>query len=299
MKQSPLELFTGVLPFVVTAELRSFRGAARQLGVSAPAVSKAVSKLEAELGVRLLQRSSRSVTLTSEGEIFLARCRTAVGEVQTARELVSRSQREPRGLVRLSLPDTLGDQIVAALGSLLLAHPGLEVQATITNRFVQLIEEHVDVVVRLGGLTDSSYVGRRLRTVRLATAASPTYLKRCGIPKKPEDVLEHNCLGFVLDSGRARKWTFRRARKTMELGVAGNLTSDHGALLLSAALAGLGLIQAPHIMIARELEQGTLIEVLRKHAAPGPPLAVLCAPGLQHTAKVRAVMTLIVELLGA
>jgi LysR family transcriptional regulator for bpeEF and oprC len=299
MGASPLDLFAGVVPFVAVSEARSFRVAARRLGVTAPAVSKAIAKLEADLGVRLLRRTSRSVTVTTEGEAFLRKCRAAVDDVRAARALLSESQQAPRGLLRVSLPHTLGRSVMSELPRLLSAHPSLAVHAVLTDRFVQLSHENVDVALRVGGLADSSCIGRRLRHLRLATAASPGYLAAHGIPRAPEDLAGHNCLKFLLQTGVPLEWRFGRGSSARAVAVRGNLTADHGESLVAAATAGLGILQAPDIMIAGELARKDLVEVLAEQAAPAPPLTAICAPGSQAVPKVRLFLGFLVELFGS
>jgi len=279
------DLFDGLVPFIATAEAASFREAARVLGVTASAISKAVARLEASVGVRLLHRTSRRVTLTTDGEEFLGQCRDAVERVRAARDVLTQKERAPRGLLRVSLPDTFGCRVVAALPSLLVAHPTLEVEAILTNRFVQLADENIDVVVRVGAPGDSRCIVRRVRVLRLATVASPAYLARHGAPRLPEEIARHNCLRFVGANGRAQPWAFRGVSP---FAVSGNFAADQGDALLAAAVAGVGLLQAPDVMVADQLARGELVEVLRGHAAPGPPLNILFAPGRVASPKVRA-----------
>jgi len=288
MSRSLLDPFDGVVPFVATAEALSFRKAARALGVTTSAVSKAISKLESEVGVRLLNRSSRCVSLTTDGEAFLASCRDAVSQLRTARALVSAAQHTPQGLLRTSLPSMFARRVVAELPALLALHPALSVEVTLTDRFVQLADENIDVAVRIGTVEDTQCVGCRLRALRLVTVASPRYLKERGEPRLLEDLSRHNCMKYVLPSGLERSWLFAHAGVVSTLKVAGSFKADHGEPLLASAVAGLGLVQAPDILIADELARGELVEVLSEHAAPGPPLTALCAPGRQHSPKVLA-----------
>lgn len=309
MSTLEMDLFAGVVPFVAIAEARSFRAAAQQLGVTPSALSKAMAKLEADLGLLLLHRTSRSVTLTTEGEAFLRQCREAVDRVRAARELASQAQRAPRGLLRVSLPTTLGRLVIMpALPRLLALYPALSVQAVLTDRFVQLTGENVDVAVRIGEIQDSRAVGRRLRTTRWVTAASPAYLARRGTPRSPADLVQHNCLKFVLPNGLLHEWEFvdqagghagkRTGEKAATVAAQGNLVADNGEALVEAAIAGLGLVQAQDFMVASELARGQLVEVLLEHAAPGRHITVLAAPGRSSTPKVRAFMDFTIDLLG-
>jgi DNA-binding transcriptional LysR family regulator len=170
MKSSDVDLFAGVVPFVTTAELRSFRAAARSLGLTPSAVSKAITRLEAKLGVRLLNRTSRSVSLTDEGQAFLAACQEAVSGVRAAEERVAVAARSTRGRLSLSLPLILGKVVILpALKRLSDRHPALVVDASLTDRFVSLTEENLEAVVRVGAVENERLVMRRLRSVAWVT----------------------------------------------------------------------------------------------------------------------------------
>jgi LysR family transcriptional regulator, regulator for bpeEF and oprC len=288
MAASRSDLFDGVVSFVATAEAKSFRKAARELRVTTSAVSRAIARLEAKVGVRLLHRSARAVALTDEGETFLDACRDAVRKVESARDRLSAEQAAPRGLLRVSLPSTFGPRVVDALPALLATHPSLEIEVFLTDRFVQLSDEKIDVAVRIGPMEDSSCVRFPLRASRLVTAAAPSYLLTRGAPRVPADLETHNCLKYMLPSGLTRAWFFADGNRTQEHHVNGNFRGDHGESLLPAALAGLGLVQAPDILLEREIAQGRLVEVLAEYSVAGPPLTALVAPGRQRSPKVRA-----------
>jgi LysR family transcriptional regulator, regulator for bpeEF and oprC len=293
------DLFAGIVPFVATADVRSFRAAAKQLGVTPSAVSKSISRLEAELGVKLLSRTSRTVTVTPEGDAFLRRCREAVDQVRAAREVATQAVRAPRGLLRVSLPLPLGRLVVMpALPRLLTRHPGLSIEAVMTDRIVRLLEENVDVVVRIGAIKDSQSVVRRLRPARSLTVASPAYLARHGTPVRPEDLVGHNCLKYLSASGTPREWTFTVGSREITVSTPGNLVADYGEAIVEAAVAGLGVVQAMEFMVAHHLASGALIELLRGHEPPAMPVVALSAPGRHKAPKVRAFVDFMVELIG-
>jgi len=291
----PLDPFGGLVPFLATAEARSFSQAARTLGVTVSAVSKTVAKLEAELGVRLLHRTSRRVTLTSEGEAFLPICREAVERARAARNTVAAIQRAPRGVLRVSMPLPLGPIVVPALPRLLVPNPGLAVQAVVTDRNVRLADENIDVAIRIGEVADSRLVRTALRSPRIVTAAAPSYLARRGTPARPDALAEHAALAFVNPAGRPRPFVFAQHRPVMPRG---SITTDHGDSLVAAAVAGAGVVQAFDFMLAPALAAGQLIEILAEHAAPGPPMSALCAPGRSSSPKIRAFVTFAAELFG-
>jgi LysR family transcriptional regulator, regulator for bpeEF and oprC len=294
-----MDLFSGILHFVHTAQQRSFRGAAERLGISAAAVSKAVAKLEEDLGVRLLARTSRHVSLTPEGELFLARCREAVSQVELARELVTQSQREPKGRLRLSVPIIVGRYLTGALARFTARYPAVTVHASYSDRPVALAEENVDVAVRIGDLDDSSMVSRRLCTTRWVTVATPQYLARRPPPRTPDDLPAHDCLLYLMPRGTPRHWPFADPDgQTRVVKVRGPLVVDHGEMLLEAALASMGICQVLPFMVHDLLAEGRLVEVLREHAAPGPPISALALAG-RRTPRVRAFLDLLHETFAA
>lgn len=292
-----MDLFAGILPFVHVAQERSFRMAAERLGVSTAAVSKAVAKLEAELGVRLLERTSRQVALTPEGESFLERAREAVAQVHAARETVAHAQRAPRGPLTITLPYILGPLVLPRLARLQARHPGLTLHVRLGDRLSRLVEEQIDVALRTGDLEDSSLVGQLLMRTRWVTLASPAYLARHGTPTHPEALVQHQCLKFILPRGVAREWSFREApggpARTVRTG--GALDVDHGPALLDLAAAGAGLCQVLDFMLDERVRDGRLVEVLKEYAAEGPPVHALCVPGRQTVPRVRALLQLLVE----
>jgi LysR family transcriptional regulator for bpeEF and oprC len=291
-----MDPFTGVLPFVHTAEARSFRRAAERLGVTPAAVSKAVAKLEDELGVRLLDRTSRSVALTAEGEAWLARCREALAQLDAGREELMRAARVPKGSLTVSAPFILGRLLVAPLARFGSRYPAVDLHLRFTDRLAKLGDEHVDVAIRLGDLEDSSLVARRLRKTRWVTLASPAYLARRGAPRKPSDLAAHNCLAFVRPNGQPARWPFREGGEDVVIRPEGTLDLDHGELLVDAALADLGVVQILDFMVGDLVRDARLVEILPEFAAEGPPVHALCAPGRQSTARIRAFLEFLVEV---
>jgi DNA-binding transcriptional LysR family regulator len=287
-----------VEPFVVTAEQLSFRGAARRLAVSPAAVSKAVARLEEALGVRLLNRTTRSVALTPEGEVFLEHARMALDALQAGRDRVSRSLQTPRGLVRLSLPSILGRPVIEALPSLVQRHPHLELDLRFSDRFVRLIEDEFDLAVRIGPLRDSGLVARRLGTPRRVLVGSPAYLARAGTPRRPAELSTHTGVVFVDPSGIDTPWTLLDGGEVVTVQPSRAVRMDLGERIVDAVAAGLGLCQALDGMVADRVAAGELVEVLSDCAPAGPPVHALCVPGRQQVPAVRVVLDLLIETLG-
>jgi LysR family transcriptional regulator, regulator for bpeEF and oprC len=290
------DLFAGVLPFVRTAEERSFGRAAASLGVSTAAVSKAVRKLEDDLGVRLLDRSSRVVTLTREGEIFLERCRQAVLSVKGAREAMSDSRREPHGELRVTMPFILAPLVVPHLPRLAAHYPRLSFRLHLSDRVARLADESYDVAIRMGPLPSSSLVARLLRKTRWVTVGAPSYLTRRPAPKSLAELAEHNGLRFVGPDGKPRGWSFREESREVTVHPRGNLLIDHGGTMLSAAESGMGLCQVLDFMVHDALRDGALVEVLSAFAAEGPSIHAVATSGRASSTNVRAFMRFLVDV---
>src|SRR3569623_198678 len=267
MSASTADLFVGIVPFVATAALRSVSQAARKLGITPSSVSRAITRLEAELGVR------------------------------NARAAVSAALAAPRGRLRVSLPLALGELVVMpALPRLVSRHPGLSIEAIITDRYVDLASENIDAVVRIGAPRSTGHKRHRLPAIRWATVASPAYLAARGTPRTPDELARHNCLHFVLPNGTTQAWQFAGRRGVARIATAGNLASDHPGGLLQAALAGRGLVQVHAYTAASALADGRLVEVLADAAPPALPMAVLYPAGRERSANIRAFVEEMVEL---
>ncbi len=289
------DLFSGILPFFHAAEERSYRRAAARLGVTPAAISKSVLKLEEDLGVKLLARTSRSVSLTPEGSIFLARARDAIASVTDARELVSSARRQPHGEVKLTVPPVLSGLVVAGLPRLTTRYPKLTVRFVVTDRVTSLMEDGIDVAVRMGPLPESSLVARRLRGSRWVTLAAPSYVAAHGPPTHPRELDQHDCIRFVAPDGRPREWAFTGLGSESTLKVSGRVLLDQGERLIDAAVAGLGVCQVLDLMVGTHVLEGRLVELLGTHAAEGPTLTALARPERSRSANVRAVFTYLAE----
>lgn len=288
-------MHAGIEHFVAVAETLSFRGGAARLGLSPAAVSKAVARLEQGLGVRLLARNTRSVALTPEGRVFLGHCRQALDALQAGRDAVSAARELAEGTLRVSASPVLARPLIDALSRLRSRHPRIEVELCLTDRLARLVEDEVDVAVRLGALDDSALVARRLRSPRWATVASPPYLARQGRPRSPDALPGHACLGFLHPTGGVVPWLFEGAEPVAPPCA---LRLDSGEHLVTAAVAGLGIAQVFDFMVAEHVAAGRLVEVLAERAAPGPPLHAIWRAGRQRVPRVRALLDVLVEVLG-
>ena len=295
-----MDIFAGVLPLVTVADTGSFRAAARTLGVTPSAVSKAIARLESELGVRLIHRTSRVMKLTAEGEEVVAGFREALERVRSTRDAALDAQRVPKGRLRVTWPLSLAgffaDRVVPRMVT---QCPDVEVNALITDRVVDLAAENVDLAIRIGELSDSTLIARKLGSIRWLTVASPAYLAEHGVPHRPLDLTRHACLRFVLPSGRVKDWSFRVDGELVAISPTGAFTADHGDALVGAALAGVGIVQAQDLMLGDHLATGRLVEILAEYEAPGPTIHALSSPARKLLPKIRAFLELVADAIAA
>lgn len=282
-----MDLFAGVIPFVAVAESGGFRRAAAQLGLTAAAVSKSIAKLEEDLGVTLLHRTSRTVSLTTEGEEYLARCREAVSLMKGAREAVELSRSAPEGVVRISASPILARPVLAAIASVSGRHPRLRFELSLNDRVARLAEEDIDVALRVGDAHDQTLTARLLSTPSWCTVASPAYLAR----KRGDELAEHDVVVFSGPRGVLR--TFVGRGKLPEP----RLTVDHGDRLVDAALLGIGVVQVLDFMVGAHIAAGRLVEVYPRE--PGPPIRVLTVPRRARASRVRATLDALIDAFSA
>ena len=292
-----MDNLSGILAFVRAAEARNFTKAAQQLGMTPSGVSKAISRLESQFKVRLLHRTSRSVTMTPEGTTFYERCRQIVADLQDAEQLLSQAQMAPQGVLRITLPLSVGRlHLARAIPEFVRRYPDITVEASLTDRLVDLVEEGYDLAVRMGKPPDSRVVARPLTVGKLVTCASPDYLKQHGTPRTPEDLVAHNCIRFVLPStGRAQDWKFQRDGKRFSVAVSGNVALDHAEALVEAALAGTALIQISTFVTAPAIRRGDLKAVLTRFQVESPSVWVMYPQNRHLTPRVRALVDFLVD----
>jgi len=292
-----MDNLSGILAFVRAAEARNFTKAAQQLGMTPSGVSKAISRLESQFKVRLLHRTSRSVTMTPEGTTFYERCRQIVADLQDAEQLLSQAQMAPQGVLRITLPLSVGRlHLARAIPEFVRRYPDITVEASLTDRLVDLVEEGYDLAVRMGKPPDSRVVARPLTVGKLVTCASPAYLKQHGTPRTPEDLVAHNCIRFVLPStGRAQDWKFQRDGKRFSVAVSGNVALDHAEALVEAALAGTALIQISTFVTAPAIRRGDLKAVLTRFQVESPSVWVMYPQNRHLTPRVRALVDFLVD----
>ncbi|WP_437669942.1 LysR family transcriptional regulator [Sorangium sp. So ce131] len=255
--------------FVCAVGSGSLSAAGRELGFSPAVASKRLSRLEAALGVRLLQRSSRRLALTGEGATYYERCAAILADVDEAALAVSAGQAEARGRLHVSAPVDLGRQWVGpAAAEFAAAHPALAVRVSLSDRVVDLFEAGVDVAVRLGALDDSRLVSRRLARSRRVVCGAPAYLDRRGAPRTLADLADHECIALERPGMRPLSWTFRTERGLEVVRVGGRLAAGSGDLVRDWAVAGHGLAFKSIWDVAADIAAGRLVPLLTDLPAP-------------------------------
>jgi DNA-binding transcriptional LysR family regulator len=263
--------------FVHAVQAGSLSAAGRELGFSPAVGSKRLSRLETELGVLLLQRSSRRLVLTEEGSIYFERCRTLLAEVEEAGAAVAQGRSALQGVLRVSSTIALGRRWVGpVLAQMAAEHPGLSVQLSLSDSVVDLIEGSFDCAVRIGGATDSRLLARPLAANRRVLCAAPAYLERCGRPSSLEDLKRHNCIIMTRASALHADWTFRPTDSPEAalsvVRVQGRLVTDNGEQAHDWALAGLGLVRRSYWDVEPDLAAGRLVEVMDAWTSESAPI---------------------------
>jgi len=285
-----LDRITGLEVFTKVAGAGSFSAAGRALGLSQTMVTKHVAALEARLGVKLFHRSTRRLSITEAGRSYLEASERILAELDAADAAVAAERVEPRGLLRLNAPVTFGArQIAPLLAEFARSHPLVTVELGLNDRLVDLAEEGWDLVIRIGSLSDSSLIARRIAPFRTVLCAAPAYLKARGRPRTVQNLAEHNCLGYTLSRlTGADRWMFG-ARGEVTVEVSGNLRANNGDALRAAAIAGQGLIYQPSFVVADELRAGTLVALtLDQPTIEFGGIYAVYLPDRNPAAKVRA-----------
>lgn len=285
--------------FVKVAETQSFSEAARRLRASKSVVSRQIAALEAELGVRLFQRTTRSMTLTEAGRGYFERASRILADLEDANLSVSQLQAAPRGQLRVNAPMSFGLlHLAPALPDFLLRYPDVDVDLTMNDRFVDLIDEGFDLAVRVGKLEDSSLVARKLAPVRRVVCASPDYLKERGTPQTPDDLTHHACLCYS-NLSMAHEWRFVTEKgEPWPVEVKGRLNVNNGDALKIAALRGLGFVNLPTFIVGSELQAGTLVSVLDQFTPQDATLSAVYPHSRHLSPKVRAFVDFLAERFG-
>jgi DNA-binding transcriptional LysR family regulator len=276
----------------------SYAEAARRLGLTRSAVSKAVMELEQLLGARLLDRTTRRVTPTEVGLAYYERCVSILAEVEETELQVSRLHDEPKGVLKINAPMSFGTLYLgAAVAEFMARYPDLRIELMLNDRYIDPLEEGVDVTVRIGELPDSSLIARRLAPARRVLAASPDYLARNGVPKSGDDLAAHRCLTYG-QMAAVHRWTLQRDGETFSVPIDSSLCSNNGDVLRAAALAGNGITNLPTFILGPDIEAKRLKLVLPDMPPTELGIYAIYAPNRYLAAKTRVFIDFLVERFG-
>jgi DNA-binding transcriptional LysR family regulator len=280
--------------FIKAAETLSFAEAAKSLGLSAPAVSRSIARLEARLGVLLFQRTTRQVSLTDDGRLYYEQCRTALAQIADAESAISGRRGEPSGRLRVSAPTTYAHhRLLPLIGGFRERYPKVALELNISNRNIDFVEEGHDAAIRLGQPADNRLVAVKLEDATLGLFASPRYLAKRKAPKTLDELREHQLISFERPStGRSMPWLFRHGHKATarleEWSFDSNLSCSDDVLgCVTLAAAGAGLFQIYHFVAADYVARGDLVEVLKAHAGASRPFSLLYPQNRHLSPKVR------------
>ena len=293
-----MSILDGIEIFALTVETGSFAAAARRLGVTASAVSRRVANLEEELGVPLLARTTRTLSLTHDGQTFHARCVRILEELTEAKDALAHVRKRPSGTVRVDAPIALGRFVLAPrIPEFLSRFRDVSVDLTLRDQVVDPFAEGLDVLIRIGALGDSSLIAKRLGEARLVVCGAPSYLKKRGTPKTPRDLVRHECLGY-LRGGRPNPWRFRYGDSTYDIDINGRYNASDADVIMRAAIAGQGLSLSFDFMVADAIRKGTLVHILEEHEPRPWPIHALYPKNRHLVPKVSAFLEFVAKVFG-
>lgn len=284
-----MDRFQALTAFAKVVEMGSFARASERLGISVSAVSRQVADLEMHLDARLLNRTTRRLSLTESGQAFYERCVQLLSDLEEAEVVVSAASVVPRGTLRLSCSGPFGERHLApAIAAFEARHPQIRFDVELSERAVDLVEEGLDLAIRIGAIGSQHLVGRRIGGTRLVCCAAPAYLARHGEPRTPEELAAHSCFIYEYAANRGI-WSFRdEAGAERDVAVTGPVHSNNGSFLAAMAVAGMGIAREPDFIVGPDVRAGRLTPILRRFAPP--PLDVYVVyPSRRHlSGKVRA-----------
>lgn len=284
-----MDYLSRIAVFIEVARLESFAAAARELGISTSAVSKHVQNLEYELQAQLLNRTTRKVSLTEEGALFLERARSALDDLSEAKEQINELKATPRGSLRISAPTALGvDYLKKPIAAFAKMYPEVLLDIQFDDRIVDIAQDGFDVVLRIAALEDSSMIARKLAPCPIYVCASPEYLEKYGVPKIPKDLTYHNVLAYTRNKG-AHEWRyFQSIHNEGVVSLHSNFKCDFAQMMVEAACQGIGIIISPVFFIQKELEQGKLVRILSEYeTAPERGLYAVFPPNRYLSTRLR------------
>lgn len=249
-------------------EQGSFSAAARHMSLTKSVVSKRIAKLEQELGVQLLYRTTRTLTLTEAGRAFFTHAKAVYQAVATAEESIVGLGKNLSGNIKVSVPTISGELILPqVINEFNQKYPDINIDMDLDNRFVDIVNERFDLAIRTGVLPDSSLIARKLVDANWIVCSSPQYLAKHGIPKQPQALDKHNCLVYSYQETGAREWAFKDGDEVYQITVDGNLCTNNSSVLRNVALLGQGIIYVPRVLVYEDLKQGRLIQLFKDETA--------------------------------
>jgi LysR family transcriptional regulator for bpeEF and oprC len=295
-----MDQLQGMRVFSQVAELGSFARAAEVMDMSRAMASSYVAQLEKHLGTRLLHRTTRKVTVSPEGAVYLERCRRILSEIQAADDEMRHARARPQGKLRVDVPIAFGRYLLMpALPTFTERYPEMALEVRFNDRIVDLAAEHIDVAIRGGEVRSPDLIARRIATSRLVACAAPSYLARYGAPRTIADLRNHRTIGYLRsDASRPSEWKFRHGKDgTQKIRLSFALSFNTSDPMLMSAVEGQGIIQTSDLLLGRTVAEGRLVEVLREYSCEGPPLSVVYPRATQHLAKVRVFAEFAAEIM--
>lgn len=295
-----MDRFAHIQALVAVVETGSFSRAAERLGVAKSVLSRRVTALEHDLGVQLLQRTTRSLSLTGPGRQFHERATRILADLDDAEQSIRDASAALRGRIRLAAPLSFGlHRLSAALDAFLVLHPGIELDLDLNDREVNLVEEGFDMAVRIGELRDSTLIARRLGIARFAACAGPDYLERQGVPQHPDELPQHIGLHYS-NTPLRQAWTFGDGARGTLVGIPQiRMRANNGDVLTAAAVAGLGILNTPTFIVAEALAGGRLVEILADYRRPAIGIHAVYPPGRLISRRVTALTDYLAERFGS
>lgn len=277
-----------MVTFIKVVDTHSFTAAATKLGVSKSVVSRRMSDLENRLGARLLNRTTRRLSVTEVGQAFYERCARIVTDLDEAERAVTNLHAAPRGTLKLSAPVSFGRlHLASAVAAFLGMHPAIDIEMDLNDRAVDLVDEGYDLAIRIGRLKDSTLIARKLAPSRRVVCGSPDYFRRRGMPRHPDDLTEHDCLIYA-NTPLAEQWQFQVNGEVRPVKVSGRLKVNNGDMLREAAIAGLGIAVMPTFLVGDALSTGALTCVLYDHTVTTAGVHAVYPHNRHLSPKVRA-----------
>jgi LysR family transcriptional regulator for bpeEF and oprC len=284
-----MDQLQGMRVFTRVAELGSFARAATTLDLSRAMASSYVAQLEKHLGTRLLHRTTRKVSVSPQGALYLEHCKRILAEIEAADDQARLARNRPQGKLRVDVPVAFGKYLLLpAIPSFTQRYPDISLEVRFNDQYVDIAADRVDVAVRVGKLNSPDIIARQIATSRLLTCASPKYLAQHGMPRTPEELRKHRLIGHLRgNAARPADWQFKQGDGAHSLRLPMALSFNTVDALTTSALDGQGLVQQLDLLVSSYLAEGRLVEVLREYSCEGPPLSVIYPKATQHLAKVR------------